>query len=523
MVIKKKFNEEQKKMLSQDRGVTLLLGDICTGKTTTLIEQMHRLAIKQKNIECEIYFFTTTGRDIEEVHEKLKLVQQQNGNRITISTIYNCVLNILSNETIFLKNKHIYDYSALLDIVAKIMSSKNIDLQLYNKNDILNIIFNLKSAMITPQEYKTRNNILDKKDKFTSVIGTIFEEYENIITKNNIFDNEDVLMLFYNLLLNNNAFYKKICDRFKYVFIDDLQNTTKLQYLILKQICSKYGNMFTAGNDIDSIYTLYCDKNNIKLIQEDYKNCFVVKLVERFGEKNNIMLCASSILGQGDTNSHECHIATKQNIASITKLCSDIDTQEPYTISLSIKLLLKAKKYRLEDVVIICRDEKNIGPLQEAFAKYKIQSKRYSMQTKKQNNVVERKLNSSVTIATIYDMIYNKCKFKCSYIIWLNTKFLNFNNNDFELKINKILLYHAFLVAKNDLYLSYSLNVFCGAQITNAKNHVLIENLNKEYINPNIQTTHILKLYDKNYDLSFYSKINVFEFSFTKKKYEEVF
>jgi len=521
MVIKKKINEEQRKMLDMDRGVTLLLGDTCTGKTTTLIAQMQRLAIKHNNTECKIYFFTTTERDIEKVKEELKLAQQQNDNRIIVDTLYNCILTILSRETIFLKNKHIYDYSALLDIVAKIMSSKKIDLQEYNKNDVLNIILNFKGAMITPQEYKTKNKILDD---CIDVIATIFEEYEDVITKNNIFDNTDVLMLFYNLLLHNKAFFQKICDRFQYVFIDDLQNTTQLQYVILKQICSKYGNIFTAGNDnIESIYTFYCENNAIKLLQEDYKNCFVVKLVERLRKENNITLCANSILSHGINNGKECNLSTKQNSASITKLCSDIDTQEPYTISLSIKLLLKTKKYRLEDIVIICRDKKNIGPLQEAFTKYKIQNKRYRIPCHDNVAVGKEKRNAAVTIATIYEMIYYNGKFKCAYIIWLNTKFLNFKNNDFEYKTNKMLLYHAFLVAQNELYLSYSLNSFCGAQITTTQNHVLIEKLNKEYINPNIQTTHILKLYDKNYDLSFYSKVNVFEFSFTKKKYEEVF
>lgn len=277
------LNDKQKEAVLHEGGPLLILAGAGSGKTSVLTAKVAYL-IEEKGVNPEnIVAITFTNKAAKEMKERIIKKVGNKGYYIQISTFHSFGLRIIKENYEKLgyeKNFTIIDSDDSLTVIKKIMKDLNIDVTRCNPKFIKNNISSCKNEMVLPNKYKTLVN-----DEVTDITYKVYKKYEETLKRNNSFDFDDLLIkpleLFnkYPEVLNN---YQEL---FKYIFIDEYQDTNEAQYLLSKMIASKYKNICVVGDDSQCLLkdTLIKVKNGTKKIS-DLKKGDEIESVIGFGK-----------------------------------------------------------------------------------------------------------------------------------------------------------------------------------------------------------------------------------------------
>ncbi len=289
------LNEKQKEAVINYTGPMLILAGAGSGKTKVLTTKVAYL-INEKNIYPEnILAITFTNKAAKEMKSRIYSIVGSKAFKIQISTFHSFGLKIIKENARLLgydSNFTILDSDDSLSVVKKILKEFNIDSNKYNPKAIRNVISNNKNEMIDAISFSKYAHT-----DFDEIVNKVYEKYERNLKLNNAIDFDDLLILPLKLFKEYPRILQEYQEKYKYVFIDEYQDTNEPQYILSKMISAKYKNITVVGDADQAIFTWRgANYKNILNFEKDYPNCKVVLLEENYRSTKIILKAANNVI-----------------------------------------------------------------------------------------------------------------------------------------------------------------------------------------------------------------------------------
>ena len=359
------LNDRQKEAVVNTDGPMLILAGAGSGKTKVLTTKVAYL-IEEKNIDPNnILAITFTNKAAKEMKERIFKLEGNSAFYIQISTFHSFGLKILKENCELLgyeKNFTILDSDDSLSIIKKIMKELNIDANKYNPKAIKNVISNNKNEIIDPEKYSLYVNT-----DFDEIALEVYRKYEKSLKINNAVDFDDLLILPLKLFNNNPGVLQKYQEKYKYVFIDEYQDTNELQYILSKMISAKYKNITVVGDADQAIFTWRgANYKNILNFEKDYKDAKVVLLEENYRSTKTILNAANNVIKNNKVRKEKNLWTQNEEGSKITYYKAFDEKDESNYVVNEIKKLIE-KGVNPKDICVLYRANAQSRTVEEAF------------------------------------------------------------------------------------------------------------------------------------------------------------
>lgn len=359
------LNDRQKEAVVNTDGPMLILAGAGSGKTKVLTTKVAYL-IEEKNIDPNnILAITFTNKAAKEMKERIFRLEGNSAFYIQISTFHSFGLKILKENCELLgyeKNFTILDSDDSLSIIKKIMKELNIDANKYNPKAIKNVISNNKNEIIDPEKYSLYVNT-----DFDEIALEVYRKYEKSLKINNAVDFDDLLILPLKLFNNNPGVLQKYQEKYKYVFIDEYQDTNEPQYILSKMISAKYKNITVVGDADQAIFTWRgANYKNILNFEKDYKDAKVVLLEENYRSTKTILNAANNVIKNNKVRKEKNLWTQNEEGSKITYYKAFDEKDESNYVVNEIKKLIE-KGVNPKDICVLYRANAQSRTVEEAF------------------------------------------------------------------------------------------------------------------------------------------------------------
>ena len=359
------LNDRQKEAVVNTDGPMLILAGAGSGKTKVLTTKVAYL-IEEKNIDANnILAITFTNKAAKEMKERIFKLEGNSAFYIQISTFHSFGLKILKENCELLgyeKNFTILDSDDSLSIIKKIMKELNIDANKYNPKAIKNVISNNKNEIIDPEKYSLYVNT-----DFDEIALEVYRKYEKSLKINNAVDFDDLLILPLKLFNNNPGVLQKYQEKYKYVFIDEYQDTNEPQYILSKMISAKYKNITVVGDADQAIFTWRgANYKNILNFEKDYKDAKVVLLEENYRSTKTILNAANNVIKNNKVRKEKNLWTQNEEGSKITYYKAFDEKDESNYVVNEIKKLIE-KGVNPKDICVLYRANAQSRTVEEAF------------------------------------------------------------------------------------------------------------------------------------------------------------
>lgn len=361
------LNDEQKKAVMHLNGPCLVLAGAGSGKTRVLTTRIAYL-IDNGIPSYNILAITFTNKAAKEMKERVETLVP--GNYAFLGTFHSLGVRILrenSKECGLESNFTILDSDDVLSLIKRIMKNKEIDPKELAPSYVRNRISFIKNENLSPREIDNLFNTISEKR-----VLDIYQTYQELIHKNNSVDFDDLLVLPVELFKKYPEILDKYQEKFKYILVDEYQDTNEVQYQFNKLLASKYRNLFVVGDANQSIYGFRnANFRNILNFEKDYKDAYVVTLESNYRSTNNILECANCVIRN---NKERKELNLKGTIGDGVKtqyITCENGKMEALTIIDEIKKLYN-QGYDYKDIGILYRTNGQSRLLEEVFLKENI-------------------------------------------------------------------------------------------------------------------------------------------------------
>jgi DNA helicase-2/ATP-dependent DNA helicase PcrA len=297
----KGLNERQQDAVTTTEGALMIVAGAGSGKTKVLTTRIAHLMAKGVD-SFNILALTFTNKAAAEMKERVEhILGNREARNLYIGTFHSVFARILRAEAHrigFPNSFTIYDTDDAKSVVKTVINELNLDVQHYKPNVVYNRISSAKNALVGPQEY-VNDFYLQQEDTRANrpMIGAIYEAYANRCFKNGAMDFDDLLYKFYILLKTFPEVLHKYQHKFKYILIDEYQDTNPAQYEIIKLLGAMHENVCVVGDDAQSIYSFRgATIQNILQFQKDYDDVKVIKLEQNYRSTQNILTVANEVI-----------------------------------------------------------------------------------------------------------------------------------------------------------------------------------------------------------------------------------
>lgn len=289
------LNDCQREAVLYNEGPLLILAGAGSGKTRVLTTKIGYLIEDMKVSPYNILAITFTNKAAKEMKDRIHLLIGDIANNLQVSTFHSFGLKLLRENCDALgydRNFVIMDSDDSLTVVKKILKELNYDPKVYNPRGIRNKISSCKNEMIMPNDYSKY-----AVSEYEKVVLKVYERYEDKLRRNNSVDFDDLLLLPIRLFRENKDILSRYQERFKYILIDEYQDTNEAQYILTKMISEKYRNITCVGDDSQSIYSFRgANYKNILNFEKDYKDAKTILLEQNYRSTKNILNAANCII-----------------------------------------------------------------------------------------------------------------------------------------------------------------------------------------------------------------------------------
>ncbi len=290
------LNEQQSEAVLHTEGPLLILAGAGSGKTRVLT---HRIAylIEEKGVNpWNILAITFTNKAAGEMRERVDQLVGFGSESIWVSTFHSTCVRILRRHIDLLgydTNFTIYDADDQKTLMKDVCKLLNIDTKVYKERSLLNAISHAKDELVTPEEFllQAGGDFSQKK------IAEVYAEYEKQLRANNALDFDDLLVKTVQLFQTQKDVLEYYQERFRYIMVDEYQDTNTVQFELIRLLASKYRNLCVVGDDDQSIYKFRgANIKNILNFEQVFEDAKVIKLEQNYRSTGNILNAANTVI-----------------------------------------------------------------------------------------------------------------------------------------------------------------------------------------------------------------------------------
>ena len=356
----KGLNDRQHEAATHINGPLMIVAGAGSGKTKVLTTRIAHLMAKGVDA-FNILALTFTNKAAAEMKERIeKMLGNNEARNLYIGTFHSVFARILRGEAHRLGYPNsftIYDSDDSKSVIKAIVKEMELDDKQYKPNVVLSRISQAKSSLIGPLQYQ-EDYYLQQEDQRTNrpAIGRIYKLYAERCYKNGAMDFDDLLLKMYELLNTFPEVLLKYQHKFRYVLIDEYQDTNAVQYQITKLLAAAHENICVVGDDAQSIYSFRgATIENILQFQKDYDDVKVVKLEQNYRSSKNIIEVANTVIRQNKGQIPKDLWTDKEQGDTIKVVATMTDNEEGKYVSTMIQELKLRNHYHNNDFAILYR------------------------------------------------------------------------------------------------------------------------------------------------------------------------
>lgn len=364
-----KLNDKQKEAVMHIDGPCLVLAGAGSGKTKVLTERIVNL-INNGVSPYNILAITFTNKAAREMRERVYNSIEEEANKIFIGTFHSLGLKIVRENAGVIgysNNVTILDRDDVNTLIKRFMKELNLDTEHYPVKSILNKISFAKNEGLSPEEF----------DKFAKApldmaACKVYKMYESALKRSNSVDFDDLLILPLRIFKKDKSVLEKYQEHFKYILVDEYQDTNMVQYDMCKLLASKYRNLFVVGDMDQSIYSFrFANYMNVINFEKDNKDAKVIVLDENYRSTNNILNAANDVIKNNKERKEKNLWSSKGNGDKIKYIRCDNEQEEASTVVRLTKELLD-KGEKPSEIAVLYRTNGQSRVFEEAFLKENI-------------------------------------------------------------------------------------------------------------------------------------------------------
>ncbi|MFZ5944333.1 MAG: DNA helicase PcrA [Bacillota bacterium] len=361
------MNPQQQEAIQCTEGPLLIIAGAGSGKTRVLTHRIAYLIFEKKVYPGNILAITFTNKAAQEMKERLEKLVGLAVDQLWVSTFHSTCLKILRREIKALDYSSafvIYDDADQQTLLKSILKDKNLDEKKFTPRSISNRISGYKNELITPQQ-AARN---PENDYYDDQIINIYQEYQKRLKNNNALDFDDLIMLTVDLFKENPDILTKYQERFKYILVDEYQDTNTAQYMLVKMLAARHKNLCVVGDEDQSIYQWRgADIRNILSFEEDYKETTVIKLEQNYRSTQNILEAANEVVKRNFQRKPKRLWTDKEGGDKIFYYTAQDEVEEAFFITRKVKELIDKEGLEYKDFAVLCRTTGQFRAIEEGL------------------------------------------------------------------------------------------------------------------------------------------------------------
>ena len=349
------LNEKQHEAVINTEGPCLVIAGAGSGKTKVLTHKIAYL-VKEKQVKpWDILAITFTNKAANEMKERIVNLVGDDAKDIWMGTFHSICVRILRrfiDRIGFDSSFIIFDTSDQRTLIKGCLKDLSINDKLFTERSVLSEISNAKNEMLEPEEYKARINGDFRKEK----IAIIYELYQKRLKENNAVDFDDIINYTIKILMENPDVLEYYSNKFKYVLVDEYQDTNKAQFTLVTLFASKNGNITVVGDNDQSIYGFRgSDITNILNFEKDFPGTKIIKLEQNYRCTGNILKAANAVIKNNEVK-YKKELWTQNSDGNLPKVYqADNEYDEGSFIVEEIENLRREEYYKYSDFTILYR------------------------------------------------------------------------------------------------------------------------------------------------------------------------
>lgn len=373
----KGLNEAQFEAVTTLEGPLMVLAGAGSGKTRVLTMRIAHLITNLVD-PFNILALTFTNKAAKEMKVRIaKVVGDSEARSLWMGTFHSVFARILRSEAHYLgfpSNFTIYDSQDSLNVIRKVLKELNIDADLYKPKKVQARISNYKNNLITVKAYFNNPELIEADERANmKQIGVIYQKYVEVCFRNGAMDFDDLLLKTNELLTRFPEVLAKYQDRFRYILVDEYQDTNHSQYLIVKALASKFENICVVGDDAQSIYSFRgANILNILNFKKDYADAKTVSLEQNYRSTQNIVNASNVVISKNVQQFKKNVFSENEEGEKIKVYRSLSDADEANFVASNIWEMHNSAQRKFTDFAILYRTNSQTRAFEDALRRKNI-------------------------------------------------------------------------------------------------------------------------------------------------------
>ncbi len=361
------LNDKQYEAVVNTEGPCLVIAGAGSGKTKVLTHKIAYLIGEKNVLPWEIIAITFTNKAANEMKERIANLVGETAKDIWMGTFHSICVRILRrfiDRIGFDSSFIIFDTSDQRTLVKNCLKDLSIDDKMFTDRSVLSEISNAKNEMLEPEQYTARANGDFRKEK----IAKVYELYQKMLRENNAIDFDDIINYTIKILLENPDVLDYYSNKFKYVLVDEYQDTNKSQFTLITLFASKHGNITVVGDNDQGIYSFRgADISNILNFEKDFPGTKIIKLEQNYRCTGNILKVANSVIKNNEVK-YKKELWTQNEEGFLPKVyVADNEYDEASYIAEQIEHLKREEYYKYSDFAILYRMNTQSRAIEDIF------------------------------------------------------------------------------------------------------------------------------------------------------------
>ncbi|MGV4414247.1 ATP-dependent helicase [Chryseobacterium sp. T1] len=373
----KGLNESQYEAVVTLQGPLMVLAGAGSGKTRVLTMRIAHLITNGVD-PFNILSLTFTNKAAREMKERIaKVVGESDSKALWMGTFHSVFARLLRSEAHYIgfpSNFTIYDTQDSLNVLKKVIKEMSLDADLYKAKKVMNRISQYKNNLITVNAYFNNPELMEGDEKANmKMMGEIYRRYVDTCFRSGAMDFDDLLLRTNELLTRFPEVLMKYQDRFRYILVDEYQDTNHSQYLIVKALASKFENICVVGDDAQSIYSFRgANIYNILNFKKDYPDAKTVSLEQNYRSTQNIVDAANVVISK-NLQQFKKNVFSENEVGEKIKIYRSLsDADEANFVASNIWEIRNREQRKFEDFAILYRTNSQTRAFEDALRKRNI-------------------------------------------------------------------------------------------------------------------------------------------------------